>query len=99
MAGVITVIADELTAVLFRLAGARVMVADARTLERDFDAAREASSLVIVTAETATQLPPAKLEQALLAADPLTLVITDARGRVPLPDLASRTRRTLGVEA
>jgi vacuolar-type H+-ATPase subunit F/Vma7 len=83
---------------MFRLAGARTVVGRAETLAADFAAAREASALVMITAEFAAQLPPAMLERALLASDPLTLVIVDSRGRTPLPDLATRTRRILGVE-
>lgn len=94
----VTVIADELTAALFRLAGAKVLVSDSRTLERDFAAAREDAGLVMITAELAAGLPATILEPALVAAQPLTMVIDDARGRVPLPDLGAKTRRVLGVE-
>jgi len=99
MADGITVIADELTGAIFRLAGARVLVADPHSLARDFETAREHSSLVMITAELATRLPGPTLEQALSAAEPLTLVIADVRGRMRWPDLVSRTRRILGVEA
>jgi vacuolar-type H+-ATPase subunit F/Vma7 len=84
---------------MFRLAGARVMVAEGRTLAQDFQTARQGAALVMITAEFAAQLPSDVLESALLASDPLTLVIADTRGRVPLPDLGARTRRILGVEA
>lgn len=99
MTASVTVIADELTAALFRLAGGQVLIAEPRRLERDFAAALESSAVVMITAEVAAQLPATVLERALSAAQPLTMVIDDARERRAPPDLVARTRRILGVEA
>ncbi len=94
----VAVIADELTASLFRLAGARVLVPEPEALERVFTTAQTGTALIMITAELADQLPPAVLEKALKAVQPLTVVIPDARERTAPPDLVTRTRRILGVE-
>jgi vacuolar-type H+-ATPase subunit F/Vma7 len=92
------VIADELTAAGFRLAGARTIVPTSRTLAAAFEAACQDCELLLLTAALAAQLPPRRLELALLAARPLLLVIPDALRRHDPPDLAPPMRRTLGIE-
>ena len=102
MTEAVTVIADELTGALFRLAGARVLMPEpgtAAAVDDALAAARADSALVFITAELASGLPPAALAEALQSAAPLTLVIGDVRGRVPPADLVTKTRRVLGVEA
>jgi vacuolar-type H+-ATPase subunit F/Vma7 len=93
----VAVIADELTAVGWALAGAQVFAASADTIEDCFKTARECAELVVLTAELAALLPQARLQEALESFPPLTLVIGDVRGRQGPPDLALEARRALGV--
>jgi vacuolar-type H+-ATPase subunit F/Vma7 len=93
------VIADEITATGYRLAGARALVPEDSSLSRIFDEACEESTVLLITAELAAQLPRGKLEQALLATRPLVVVIPDAGRRGPPPDIARALRAALGVEA
>jgi vacuolar-type H+-ATPase subunit F/Vma7 len=92
------VIADELTAAGYRLAGARTIVPTPATLSSVFEAACEDCELLLLSATLAAELPRRRLELALVADRPLVLVIPDAlRRRVP-PDLARELQHTLGVE-
>jgi vacuolar-type H+-ATPase subunit F/Vma7 len=93
----VAVIADELTAVGWGLAGARVFLATEKNIESCFQAAREEAELILITAELASLLPRAALQTALHAFPPLTLVMADLRGRREPPDLALEARRALGV--
>ncbi|HXZ59431.1 MAG TPA: hypothetical protein VEG26_04560 [Steroidobacteraceae bacterium] len=93
----VAVIADELTAVAWALAGARVFAPTADNIERCLATALDSAELVLLTPELAALLPQARLQEALHAFPPLTLVIGDARGRQAPPDLALETRRALGV--
>ncbi|HSN72551.1 MAG TPA: V-type ATP synthase subunit F [Steroidobacteraceae bacterium] len=95
----ISVIADELTASGWRLAGASVQVPDRDDAQRAFERALEEAQLLLVTAEVAEWLDPAGLARALVGTDPLVLVIDDLRGRVEPPDIEREVRRGLGVEA
>jgi len=93
----VAVIADELTAVGFRLAGARILLATPENIESCFSVAQQEAELVLLTAELAALLPAAELQAALHAFPPLTLVIADLRRRQEPPDLALEARRALGV--
>lgn len=92
------VIADEITAAGYRLAGADVRVPESVEVGEFLDAASAAAELVLITAELAAHVPPERLERALLGARPILLLIPDAGGRVPPRDLTSTLRRALGVE-
>ena len=93
----VTVVADELTAVGWRLAGARVLIPDLGSVEDCFRTALRAAEVVLITAEHASAVPATQLEEALRAQPPLVLVIADLReGREP-PDMEEETRRALGV--
>jgi vacuolar-type H+-ATPase subunit F/Vma7 len=94
----IVVIADELTAAGFRLAGARVLVTDASDAAAALAEARTNATLVLVTAPLARALPPAVLAQALTDSAPLTIVVDDLGGTVAPPDLDREMRTALGVE-
>jgi vacuolar-type H+-ATPase subunit F/Vma7 len=94
----IVVIGDELTAAGFRLAGARVHVAEAGKEAETFEAAVSGAALLVITAELAARLPPALLASAKAANGPLLLVIPDVRGRVTPPDPAALVRSQLGIE-
>jgi vacuolar-type H+-ATPase subunit F/Vma7 len=92
------VLADELTAAGFRLAGARTIVPNVRTLAAAFEAACEDCELLLLSATLAAELPPRQLESALIAGRPLVLVIPDALRRRDPPDLSRALQRALGVE-
>ena len=51
-----------------------------------------------MTAELARHVPLAELEAALIAETPAVAIIPDVRMRTPLPDLAKKLRRALGIE-
>jgi vacuolar-type H+-ATPase subunit F/Vma7 len=95
----ISVIADEVTALGWRLIGAQVQV-PAETSTRDlFRAALRSADVVLITAEYAREIPAAHLNSALLAGKPLVLEIADLRRRHEPPDIELEVRRALGVPA
>jgi len=91
------VVADELTAVGWRLAGARVSIAIAADVEERFKQALTSAELVMITAPLAARVSAPVLEAALLSFPPLTVVIADLRLTQELPDLEMEARRALGV--
>ncbi len=94
------VIADEITAAGYRLAGARTVVPDdPRSLAREFDRAVDDCELLLITAELARALPAARLAEALVASRPLLVVVPDAGSRVEPPSLEHELRSALGVES
>jgi vacuolar-type H+-ATPase subunit F/Vma7 len=93
----LTVIADEWTALGWRLAGARVLIPDLQTVAVCFGTALRDSQMVLITAELASAVPARQLEEALRATPPLVLVITDLREDREPPDMEDETRRALGV--
>lgn len=93
----VAVIAEELTAVGWGLAGARIFLATSENIESCFHAAQQDADLILITGELASLLPQAALQAALRAFPPLTLVIADLRRRHEPPDLALEARRALGV--
>jgi vacuolar-type H+-ATPase subunit F/Vma7 len=94
----VAVIADELTAAGYRLAGARTFVAEGPEVASAFRLARESAQLVLLTPAAAAALPAAELEAALLEFEPLTLVIEDVLEAGAPPDLDHAMRVALGVE-
>ena len=90
------IMADELTASGFRLAGVRTLVPTPSTLERAFEAACGDCELLLMSASLAAQLPPARLESALTADRPLLLVIPDALRRRDSPDLTRELQAYAG---
>jgi vacuolar-type H+-ATPase subunit F/Vma7 len=92
-----TLIADEITAAGFRLAGVAVEVPEPAQLAPLFQRLLGTSELLLVTAEQAARLPAGDLEAALARGRPLLLVIPDVRGAVSPPDLGQRLRRQLGL--
>jgi len=94
----LTVVADELTAVGWRLAGARVLIPEPRSsIEFCFQTALRDAHVVLITAELASLIPAAQLQEALLAQPPLVLVIADLRESREPADMEDETRRALGV--
>jgi vacuolar-type H+-ATPase subunit F/Vma7 len=90
---------DEVTAAGYRLAGVQVRVPAPGEAGAAFDAARAQAPLVLVSAGVAARIDAAQLRAALMALQPLVLIVPDARGEVPRPDLAARLRGQLGMEA
>lgn len=93
----LTVVVDELSAVGWRLAGARVLIPDPPSVEHCFKAALVDADIVLLTAQIASAIPASQLEEALRTQPPLVLVIPGLRpGREP-PDMEVETRRALGI--
>ena len=92
----IVFIGDEITALGYRLAGARVVVAPDDVVACFEQAMREAS-LLVITGEYAAKLPERVLEPALRKISPPVVIVPDVERRVAAPDLARRVRRELGV--
>jgi len=91
-------IGDELSAAGFRLTGVETVVAEQDTAAEALHEARKDAGLVIMTAELARHVPAAKLEAALIAEAPAVAIVPDVLFRRPLPDLAKKLRRVLGIE-
>jgi vacuolar-type H+-ATPase subunit F/Vma7 len=89
---------DEVTAAGYRLAGAQVRVPAPEEAAAAFAEARALAPLVLVSAAVAIRIDAAQLRAALTALQPLVLIVPDARGEVPRPDLAARLRGQLGLE-
>jgi vacuolar-type H+-ATPase subunit F/Vma7 len=96
--GAAVFIGDELSATGFRLTGVKTIVAAPDAANDALNDARKQAALVIMTAELAHHVPAAELEAALIAAAPALAIIPDVRMRTPLPNLASKLRRALGIE-
>ncbi|MDH5288016.1 MAG: hypothetical protein OEX23_15450 [Betaproteobacteria bacterium] len=91
-------VGDEATAAGFRLAGCDALVPVPGREREALDAARAQAPLVLLCAGTAARLPAAVLRAALAGSPPLA-VLPDAHGAAPMPDIAARVTRTLGLEA
>jgi vacuolar-type H+-ATPase subunit F/Vma7 len=96
--GAAVFIGDELSATGFRLTGVKTVVAAPDAADDALNDARKQAALVIMTAELARHVPAAELEAALIAEAPALAIIPDVRMRTPLPDLARKLRRALGIE-
>lgn len=95
---VMAFIGDEVSAAGYRLAGAQVFTPEPRDTAAAFEDARASADVVLITADAARHLGPAKLETAQTAAKPLVLVVRDIRGRAAPPDMEEYVRTTLGLE-
>jgi vacuolar-type H+-ATPase subunit F/Vma7 len=93
----LAVVADELTAAGWRLAGARVLIPDTQGVQESFATAVRGADVVLITAELASRLPEAQLRQSLHAHPPLVLLIGDLRHGCEPPDIEDEIRRALGV--
>jgi len=91
------VIADELTAGGFRLAGADVYVPGPANISELFRRLSDQVEVLLVTAAEAAGLPTALLDEVLARGRPLLLVIPDIRGIAEPPDLSLRLRKQLGL--
>jgi len=90
---------DETSGAGFALAGARVRVPAEGAESVALAEARADAPLVLVSAAVAAHVPERELRHACLALSPLTLVVPDLAGTVPLPDLAAELGSELGLEA
>ena len=90
---------DEVSAAGYRLAGARVHTPRTGHETEALTWARSLSPMVLVSAAVAAGVSEDALREALSALAPLVLVVPDCSGDVALPDLASRLRAQLGLEA
>ena len=88
---------SETSAAAYRLAGVDARVARAGAEAADFANAREGAELVLIEASVAAQLPAARWRAALAAVVPLVVVVPDIAGEAPMPDLAARLRKQLGL--
>ena len=93
----LAVIADELTAAGWRLAGAHVHTPELSAVSECLRTASPEADVVLITAALASGVPASQLEEALLALQPLLLVIADVRHEREPPDLESLVRRAFGV--
>jgi vacuolar-type H+-ATPase subunit F/Vma7 len=93
----LAVICDELTALGWRLAGARVEMPPPDDLEAAWRACLAHAGLVLITAGLAARLPPGALSAAQSASRPLVLVIPDLRREHTPEDPALAAERALGV--
>jgi vacuolar-type H+-ATPase subunit F/Vma7 len=91
------IIADELSALGWRLAGAQPLIATAQSVQARFAEAQRDADLILITADLAKQLPEAMLDAALLREKPLIAMIAGLPNGSEPPDLAQQAKRTLGI--
>jgi vacuolar-type H+-ATPase subunit F/Vma7 len=89
---------DEVSAAGFRLAGLQVRVPQRGDETTALSSARADAPLVLVAATVAARVAGRELRVALAAVTPLVLIVPDLAGGTPVPDLAQRLRRQLGLE-
>jgi vacuolar-type H+-ATPase subunit F/Vma7 len=90
-------LADEVTAAGFRLAGVEVHVPDEGALAQCFTRLCDETQLLLVTAELAGRLPAGMLARQQRASRALILVVADVRGRREPEALGASLRRQLGM--
>ena len=90
-------LADEVTAAGFRLAGVDVHLPDERDLPRRLEQVCEGTPLVLITAALAERLPAGWLQRLERSSRTLVLVIADARGQREPEELGARLRKQLGM--
>jgi vacuolar-type H+-ATPase subunit F/Vma7 len=91
------VIADEVSALGWRLAGARALIVAEDSVEARLVEARHDADLILITADLAKRLPDTVLEAALLAEKPLMLVIAGLADGSEPPDLEQEVKHVLGI--
>ena len=90
---------DEVTGGRLPAGRAQVRVPAPDEASAAFEEACAKAPLVLVSAAVAVHIDAAQLRAALTALQPLVLIVPDAHGEVPRPDLAARLRGQLGMEA
>jgi len=89
--------ADELSALGWRLAGAQPLIAAPDSVQERFTAAARDADLILITADLAKCLPQAVFDAALLAEKPLIAVIPALPNGSEPPDLGQQVKRVLGI--
>jgi len=93
-------IGNALDAAGWRLAGAVTYTPGPLAARQALAEARRSAAIVLVSTAVARGLPAAELEAALVALQPLVVVLPDEDGGAPLSvDPAERVRRQLGLDA
>jgi vacuolar-type H+-ATPase subunit F/Vma7 len=90
-------LADEVTAAGFRLAGVEVHVPDDGELAQRFTRLCDETALLLITAELAERLPAGVLSRQQRTSRTLILVVGDVRGRREPEELGASLRRQLGM--
>jgi vacuolar-type H+-ATPase subunit F/Vma7 len=92
-------IGDETTAAGFRLGGLEVRITEPAEAGRALTAALEARPpLVVLAAAHAQRIPDDQLEAAQRRITPPVLVVPEAGGQTPAPDLAQQIRSQVGAQ-
>lgn len=95
---IVCYVGDEISAAGFRLAGAKILVPSEGVETDALATACAEAKLVLVSAAIAARVDGAALARSLATLSPLTLLVPDPAGKAPLPDIAARLRRQLGLE-
>ena len=90
-------IGDPVSAAGYRLAGLKVQVPAADEALEALEAACDEAPLVLLGSDLASRIPSQQLDALLSRITPAVVVVPDVRGQVPLPDMAHRLRKQLGV--
>jgi len=90
-------IGDEVSAAGFRLAGLQVITPLPGDILSSIRRACEQAPLVLISAETAQQIDATALDELLAGMTPPVAIVPDVHGTAPMPDLATRLRKQLGV--
>jgi vacuolar-type H+-ATPase subunit F/Vma7 len=91
-------IGDEASAAGWRLAGVRVVVPEEGAEASALATALSHAPLVLLSSAVAARIPEDSLRTTQAALAPLTLIVPDLAGNVPVPDVAARLRHQLGLE-
>lgn len=90
-------IGDPVSATGYRLAGLKVHVPCAEDVLEALEAACDEAPLVLLGSDLASRIPSRQLDALLSRTAPAVVVVPDVRGQAPLPDMAHRLRKQLGV--
>lgn len=90
-------IGDESTAAGFRLAGLAVYTPSDDELPDVFRRALRETDLLLIDVKYARRLPQKEVREAVLALNPLLLVVPDILGRTPMREFEQRLASELGV--
>jgi vacuolar-type H+-ATPase subunit F/Vma7 len=91
------ILSDEITALGWRLAGARPLIANEHSIQERLAEARRGADLVLITADLAKRLPDTVLNAALLAEKPLMALVSGLPGGDEPPDLEQEVKHVLGI--
>jgi len=96
----IVYIGDEVTAAGFRLAGLDTRLAGpGEAAEALRQAVADDAECILLSGRLAEFVPPAYLDEALAAAEPLLALVPDIRGEGAPADIARQVRNALGIDA